>query len=278
MASFKDRLEMGLVMREITPAELSKMTGIGEGAISQYRKGAYKASQRNLEKIATALQVSIPWLMGVCDETTARKSSIYENIKKLREKLGWSQEELAERVGYTDRSSIAKIEAGKVDLQQSKIAAFAAALSVSPAQLMGIDNTFPSNITPLPKMREWPVLGATACGTPLHREMLDETVLAPDDIKADVVFRCIGDSMINARIFDGDAVFIRLQPEVENGQIAVVRIEDEYTLKRVYVWEDYVELRAENPKFSATILRGAELAAGRFEIVGLAVAFLSTVS
>lgn len=201
----------------------------------------------------------------------------HENIKKLREKLGWSQEELAEKVGYTDRSSIAKIEAGKVDLQQSKIAAFAAALSVSPAQLMGIDNTFPSNITPLPQMREWPVLGATACGTPLHREMLEETVLAPDDIKADVVFRCVGDSMINARIFDGDAVFIRTQPEVENGQIAVVRIEDEYTLKRVYVWEDYVELRAENPKFSAIILRGSELADDRFEIVGLAVAFLSTV-
>lgn len=202
----------------------------------------------------------------------------HENIKKLREKLGWSQEELAEKVGYTDRSSIAKIEAGKVDLQQSKIAAFAAALSVSPAQLMGIDNTFPSNITPLPQMREWPVLGATACGTPLHREMLDETVLAPDDIKADVVFRCIGDSMINARIFDGDAVFIRLQPEVESGQIAVVRIEDEYTLKRVYVWGDYVELRAENPKFSAIILRGEELAADRFEVIGLAVAFLSAVA
>lgn len=202
----------------------------------------------------------------------------HENIKRLREKLGWSQEELAEKVGYTDRSSIAKIEAGKVDLQQSKIAAFAAALSVSPAQLMGIDNTFPPNITPLPQMREWPVLGATACGTPIHRELLEETVLAPDDIKADVVFRCVGDSMINARIFDGDAVFIRLQPEVENGQIAVVRIEDEYTLKRVYVWGDYVELRAENPKFPAIILRGEELAANRFEIVGLAVAFLSTVT
>ena len=66
-------------------------------------------------------------------------------------------------------------------------------------------------------MREWEVLGATACGKPLHRELLDETVMAPDDIKADVVFRCVGDSMINARIFDGDAVFVRLQPEVENG-------------------------------------------------------------
>lgn len=203
----------------------------------------------------------------------------HENIKALREKQGLSQETLAEKIGYKDRSSIAKIEAGLVDLSQSKIAAFAEALGVTPAYLMGIADSrpLPSNIEPLPKMREWPVLGATACGTPLHREMLEETVLAPDDIKADVVFRCVGDSMINARIFDGDAVFIRTQPKVENGQIAVVRIGDEYTLKRVYVWEDYVELRAENPKFSAIILRGVELADDRFEIVGLAVAFLSTV-
>ena len=134
----------------------------------------------------------------------------------------------------------------------------------------------PSNIVPLPKMREWPILGATACGTPLHRELLDETVLAPDDIKADVVFRCVGDSMINARIFDGDAVFVRTQPEVESGQIAVVRVGDEYTLKRVYVHEDYVELRAENPTYKAIILRGEELSPVNFEVVGMAIAFLSS--
>ena len=138
------------------------------------------------------------------------------------------------------------------------------------------EHPLPSNIVPLPKMREWPILGATACGTPLHRELLDETVLAPDDIKADVVFRCVGDSMINARIFDGDAVFVRTQPEVESGQIAVVRVGDEYTLKRVYVHEDYVELRAENPTYKAIILRGEELSPVNFEVVGMAIAFLSS--
>lgn len=65
----------------------------------------------------------------------------HENIKRLRDALGLSQEVLAEKVGYTDRSSIAKIEAGKVDLTQSKIAAFAAALNVTPAQLMGFDSS-----------------------------------------------------------------------------------------------------------------------------------------
>lgn len=137
--------------------------------------------------------------------------------------------------------------------------------------------SLPQNITPLPAMKEWQVLGATACGKPLHRELLDETILAPADIKADIVFRCVGDSMINARIFDGDAVFIHLQPEVENGQIAVARVGDEYTLKRIYVFEDYVELRAENPTVKPIILRGPELVPDNYEVVGLAVAFLSTV-
>ena len=68
MPTFKERLEEALSLRNISPAELSKLTGIGEGAISQYRKGAYKASQRNLEKIAAALKVPIPWLMGISDD------------------------------------------------------------------------------------------------------------------------------------------------------------------------------------------------------------------
>ncbi len=67
----------------------------------------------------------------------------HETIKRLRENLGLSQESLAEKVGYKDRSSIAKVEAGLVDLTQSKISAFADALGVSPAKLMGIDEKNP---------------------------------------------------------------------------------------------------------------------------------------
>ena len=149
-------------------------------------------------------------------------------------------------------------------------------LPTSRADRFGISTNI-SNIFPLPAMKEWPVLGATACGKPLHRELLDETVLAPADIKADVVFRCIGDSMVNARIFDGDLVFVREQPEVETGQIAVVRLGDEYTLKRVYIGPDYVELRAENPLYAPIILRGADLESDHFQVVGLAVAYLSRI-
>lgn len=199
-----------------------------------------------------------------------------------REAKQITQEELGATCGTT-KQSIFKYESGVVtNIPLDRLEKIAVALDVSPAYLMGWDEPeqpkpLPSNIMPLPAMKEWPVLGATACGKPLHREMLDETVLAPVDIKADIVFRCVGDSMINARIFDGDAVFIHLQPEVENGQIAVIRIGDEYTLKRVYVFDHYVELRSENPTVKPIILRGPELEPDSFEVVGLAVAFMSAI-
>ena len=81
--------------------------------------------------------------------------------------------------------------------------------------------------------------------------------------------------MINARIFDGDIVYIRQQPDVENGEIAAVLIDDEATLKRVFKHKDSLELRAENPTFPPLYYEGSELETIR--ILGKAVAFLSEV-
>ena len=203
-------------------------------------------------------------------------------MKNRRKELGLPADAVAAALGVSV-ATVYRYENGEIEkVPGSVLEPLAKVLNTTPAYLMGWDEPeqpkpLPSNITPLPAMKEWQVLGATACGKPLHRELLDETILAPADIKADIVFRCVGDSMINARIFDGDAVFIHLQPEVENGQIAVVRVGDEYTLKRVYVFDDYVELRAENPTVKTILLRGQELEPDNYEVVGLAVAFLSTV-
>ena len=129
------------------------------------------------------------------------------------------------------------------------------------------------NIHPLPAMKRWQVLGGTACGQPLFKPLEDASVLAPANIDADYVFQCVGDSMINARIFDGDIVFIK-EDEVFNGQIGVVRVGEEYTLKRIYHGADYLELRSENPMYPPIIIRGEQENA---EIVGRAVQFLSRV-
>ena len=64
-------------------------------------------------------------------------NKLYENIKNRRNALGMTQQELAEKMGYTNRSSIAKIENGAVDLSQSKIIQFAKVLETTPSELMG---------------------------------------------------------------------------------------------------------------------------------------------
>ncbi len=74
--------------------------------------------------------------------------ALYENIRKRREELGLSQQELANLLGYKSRSTIAKIESGENDIPQSKIISFAKALKTTPEVLMGWNNNyFSSNIT-----------------------------------------------------------------------------------------------------------------------------------
>lgn len=199
---------------------------------------------------------------------------LYEKIKSLREERGMSQEALAQRVGYTDRSSIAKIEAGQVSLSAAKIGLFAEALGVTPGHLTGWSNH--PGLMPLPATRKVPLIGTIACGKPiLAVEDAEETVDIPDFVHADFALRCKGDSMVNARIFDGDIVYIRAQPEVENGQIAAVRVGDEATLKRVYYFPEShrMTLRACNPIYEDLDYRDGEL--DQVEVLGLAVGFFS---
>lgn len=68
---------------------------------------------------------------------------IYHNIKRYRKEYGWTQEELAKKVGYADKGMISRIENGKVDLQQSQIIRFAKAFGIAPGDLMGSEGTTP---------------------------------------------------------------------------------------------------------------------------------------
>lgn len=134
-----------------------------------------------------------------------------------------------------------------------------------------------SNIHPLSRS-SLPVLGSVACGKPMFiDEHLEFYVDAVESIRADFILIAKGDSMIGARIHDGDLVFIRQQPDVENGEIAAVAIEDEATLKRVYRYANnsLLVLRAENPAFDDMEFTGEELENVR--ILGKAVAFQSYV-
>lgn len=205
-------------------------------------------------------------------------SEMSKKIKDLRISQGLTLEQVANEVGV-GKSTVRKWETGMIaNMRRDKIASLAKALHTTPAYLMGWEESQPredanSPLLPLPPMKRWKVIGGTACGSPIHKEM-EETVLAPADIDADRVFRCVGDSMVGAHIFDGDIVFVKTGVPVEDGKIGVVRVEDEYTLKRIYHGPDYLELRSENPKYAPIVIRGDQQNA---EIIGLAVHFLSRV-
>ena len=164
---------------------------------------------------------------------------------------------------------------GRYEAKQNRVQVFAEALNVNPAWLMGYDvpmetesrhsvapasRPIPPGFEPMPKMKKVPLIGAIACGEPITAmENREGEIDVPEDIRCDFALRCKGNSMIGAGIHDGDAVYIRIQPEVENGQIAAVRIGDEATLKRVYLHTDYIELRPENPDYESIIRRREEM-------------------
>lgn len=163
-----------------------------------------------------------------------------ERIKTLRIQHGLTQEELGQKVGV-QKSAIYKYETGLVvNLKRSMIEKLALALGVKPTYLMGLSDeeiTVPPGFEPLPKMVKRPLVGSIACGEPITaEENIEDYVDVPEDAHCDFCLRCKGDSMIDAGIHDGDVVYIHVQPEVENGQIAAVRVDGEATLKRVF-WD-----------------------------------------
>lgn len=207
---------------------------------------------------------------------------LYKNIKRRRQQLKMTQTDLALKMGYADKSMIAKIEKGNVDLPQSKILAFANALETTPGELMGWDYETETtetvdNIYKLDKIK-LPFLGKVACGEPIFADEDRESyIMVGTDIGADFCLQCQGDSMINARIHDGDIVFVKKTDIVENGEIAVVIIDDEATLKRFFYYreQNLVILKPENPKYQDIILTGEQL--NQVRVIGRAVAFQSDV-
>ena len=175
-------------------------------------------------------------------------TDLSSRIRQRREQLGLSQEELAARMGYRSKSSITKLEKGINDIPQSKLEELAAALETTPAYLLGLDTPCPPppGFEPLPKMVKVPLVGSIACGTPILAEQNIESYIGvPAAWRADFALTCHGDSM-SPTICDGDIVCIRCQPEVEQGEIAAVRIGEEATLKHFHQQGDTVMLLADN--------------------------------
>ena len=199
-----------------------------------------------------------------------------EKIRDARKAAGMTQRQLADKLEVSN-TSISNWEKNLSRPDPDMIQHLCWALNVQPNYFFSVSTApFPDNILPMPEMRKIPLLGTIACGAPiLAEEHIEDHVDIPKHIHADFALRCKGDSMINARIFDGDIVYIRQQDTVENGEIAAVLVGNDATLKRVKYCEDRIVLEPANPLHDPLVFRGEEM--NDVHILGKAVAFTSTV-
>ncbi len=189
-----------------------------------------------------------------------------DRLRALRKEQGLSQSALAAMAGVS-KSSINMYERGEREPGFAALERFCAIFHTDMNDLLG--GTRPH--------KKIPLLGEIACGQPIFTNPADGEYI-DGDLRADFCLRAKGDSMIGARIAEGDLVFIQKQDMVENGAIAAVVIEDTATLKRVYYSpeEQTLSLVAENPRYAPLIYVGEEL--NHIKILGKAIAFRSDLS
>ena len=211
-----------------------------------------------------------------------------ERLRSLRQEKGWSQQRLADELKLS-KSSVNMYERGEREPGFETMESIADLFNVDMNYLYGRTDIkiadpivrndththqkpIPPGFRPLPEMVQVPLIGTIACGTPITAEQNVKSYIGiPAAWHADFALECHGDSMAPT-ICDGDVVCIRSQPEVEQGQIAAVRIGEEATLKHFYRQGDVVSLIADNPAVCPPmVFAGQELE--EMAIEGLAVGY-----
>ena len=200
-----------------------------------------------------------------------KKSDFASRLSQALEARGMKAADLSKKTKVAEGTISCYIN-GRYEAKQNRVQVFAEALDVNPAWLMGYDvpmeaehsqpapRPIPKGFEPMPKMKKIPLVGSIACGTPiLAQQNIEKIVDVPENIRCDFSLTCHGDSMEGAGIHDRDVVYIRIQPEVENGEIAAVRIGEEDTLKRVYYQNGTLTLMPANAAYAPMVYTGPEL-------------------
>lgn len=189
-----------------------------------------------------------------------------DRLKELRESFNLNKRELSEKVNFSP-SIISMYEAGERRPSIENLECLADFFNVDIDYLLGNTNyttrlswqneiNLPANVTKLAKLKKIPILGTIACGDPIFaEENIDGYFIADNNIKADFSLKARGDSMIDIGIHEGDLVFLRQQPIVENGEIAAVLIDNEATLKKIFLTEKEIILQPCNKNYPPIIVK-----------------------
>ena len=199
--------------------------------------------------------------------------TLYDRIKDLRKKRKISQEELAKMTGYTDRSSIAKIEKGKVDLSETKIQLFATALNTTPAYLMGWEEEIKTN----PQGIKIPVLGAVPAGIPITaiEDIIDYEEIPQSWSNQGDFFglRIKGNSMY-PKLENGDVVIVKKQSTADNGDVVIAMVNgDDATCKRYKRMDAGIMLTSDNSEYSPMFYTNEQIQSLPVTIIGKVVEY-----
>jgi repressor LexA len=178
------------------------------------------------------------------------------NLKGILTRKGVSQKDLCDYTGLAT-STISDYVNANTLISPGNLQIIADALNVMKSEIDGSAGELPAESDVI----KLPVVGRIACGGlgSLAYEDIEGFETTPRSWIGGGEFfylRAKGDSMNGARIYEGDLLLIRKQPEVEDGEIAVVLIEDEAVLKRVYRSGDSIILQSENPKYHPIVCSG----------------------
>lgn len=191
-----------------------------------------------------------------------------DNLKKYRQMRNFSLEVLGEKIGV-QKKTVQRYEKGEIKIDMNRLSDMADALGVDMPRLLEGTESFLGIKPDDTSLVKLPIVGKISCGNGmLAFEEIEGYEYTPASwLNGGDYFylRAQGDSMINARISDGDLVLIRRQTEVEDGEIAAVLIEDSVYLKRVYVRDNALILQSENPAYPPIV---ADSKKGTMRIIG----------
>lgn len=189
---------------------------------------------------------------------------MYNRFLTILKSKGLTAYKVSKETGVS-QATLTSWKNGSYTPKYDKLKKIADYLCIDVSELMGEDYDEVGRV---------PIIGQIACGSPiLASENIEGYAPACYGVKADFCLFARGDSMVGARIYDGDLVFIKKQSMVENGEIAVVLIEDSATLKRVYYYpeQNKLILNPENPRYEPLVYVDSELE--QVQILGKAVGF-----
>lgn len=185
-------------------------------------------------------------------------------LKEARKHARLTQKEVALAIGV-NQNTYSYWETGKTKVDNVTLKKLAELFNVSVGYLLDEERipTLPGMTLLPPENKKIPIIGSVKCGpNGLAYQYLEGYVLVGEEFKGDIVaFRCTGDSMKDIGITDGDLAIVRLQDDIESGELAVVTINgDEGTLKRVRKFDGGIILEAANQEYPPRVFTGQELA------------------